>query len=379
MKNSPEVSVVITFFREKELLKESIDSVLKQTFQDFEIVLVDNNASPETRSVAETYVKKEPDRIRIVHEPVQGMCSAKNAGILQSRGIYIALLDGDDLMKPNRLQHQRDILASRPDLSLVTCAYDRISHDGLKVLEERVYSPTLQSVMWQSLEQEFAKLYGHSFPASHVKTFSLTIPSTFFLRKETAINAGLFDIRLNPRWCEDYELQTRLFLQGPFYRIPDPLIGYRAASLDAQRLKEQQISGFERYWQDQRFFTILWENFSGFGPETQAALKKIRSLWLKSVGLHFIGYQEGVRIVRTLFKRSLLSHPGDKEIWKLFLKSLAPTQLRSRLFWMKTVEKAEWIRNEPEFGKQFLSWPPQFPPKGPPINKEVRKERPPAC
>ena len=361
MNKNPEISVVVTMFREGELLTESLDSVLGQSFQNFEIVLVDNNASPETRSVAEFYSKKEPDRIRIVHEPVQGMCSARNKGILESRGTYIALLDGDDLMRPDRLHRQREILISRPDLSLVTCTYDRISHDGTRILERRTESPIQESAMWRQLEQEFSKLYRSLFSSSHIRTFGLTIPSTFFFRKKTAIGAGLFDTRLNPRWCEDYEFQTRLFLQGPFYRITDSLIDYRAPSPDAQKLKEQQISEFERYWQDQRFFTILWENFSETTPKNREVLKRIRALWMRSVGGHFLGYKEGKQMGIALLRRSFRANPTDPENWKFFLKTLLPSPYLEKAFWVKKIKNAAWIREEPGFGRLFLAWPPKLP------------------
>lgn len=76
----PAVSVVIPCYHGKNLLAEAIESVLLQTHQDFEIVLVDNNADPESKAVMEKFRKAYPNKIRIVFEPDQGVCSARNRG-----------------------------------------------------------------------------------------------------------------------------------------------------------------------------------------------------------------------------------------------------------------------------------------------------------
>jgi glycosyltransferase involved in cell wall biosynthesis len=362
--STPEVSVVVTIFREGELLRPTLDSVLAQTFQNFEIVLVDNNADDKTREVAEEYLKQHPSRIRIVHESAQGMCAAKNRGILESRGECVAFIDGDDLMVPHRLERQRQALLSGSNLSLVTCRYDRISHDGGETLEKDITGPTGQSVMWRELERAFSELYSFRFSHARMEEFRLTIPSTFFLRKSTLVDVGLFDMRLNPRWCEDYELQTRLFEVGGFYQIPESLIYYRAPDQQAKKIKESQVSGVERYWQDQRFFTILHENFSHHGPRALEALRKIRSIWLKGVGLHFLKFQAGKRIGQTLLRRAIEDAPDKAQVFKLFVKSLAPDFLLPKLFWFDRLEAGDFGENAQDFETLFLPWPPRFPAHG---------------
>jgi glycosyltransferase involved in cell wall biosynthesis len=116
--------VVIPCYRGKNLLAEAITSVLAQTFRNFEILLVDNNADAETKAVMEKFRNDNSGRIRIVQEPEQGVCSARNRGILDSRAPYIALLDDDDRMKPERLEKQLEALRSRSDVSMVVCGAD---------------------------------------------------------------------------------------------------------------------------------------------------------------------------------------------------------------------------------------------------------------
>jgi hypothetical protein len=240
------------------------------------------------------------------------------------------------------------------EISLVTCRYDRISYDRSTIVERDVPGPTRQSAMWRDLEGALKGLYRSRLTPERVKDFRLTIPSTFFLRKKTLLEAGLFDMRLNPRWCEDYELQTRLFNLGRFHQIPESLVQYRISDQNAKKVKEGQVSGFERFWQDQRFFTILCENFSSHGPEVQKALREIRSIWLRGVGLHFMEYKEGLKIGRTLLKRAIEDAPDKRAAWMLYLKSLAPEIFIPRLFWFEDYRDAEWVRGSLDFGENFL-------------------------
>lgn len=362
--SDPAISVVITMYREEGLLAEAIASVLGQTFRDFEIVLVDNNATPGTRAVALGFRDRHPDLVRIVHEPVQGVASGKFRGLSESRGTYVALLDGDDLMKPERLERQIALLERRPDLSLVTSTYDRLSHDSARVLEKNVWSPTRASAMWRSLEEEMAGLYRNRFAPKVLASFNLTIPSTFFFRRETAIRAGNFDLRLNPRWCEDYEFQIRLFGYGAFYKIGEPLIFYRADSPDSLSMKASQLPSGDRYLHDQRFFAILWERFGGQDAGTDAVLKRIRALMLRAVGLHFMAYRDGEKLAATLLRRAAIADPSDLPGLVLALKTWLPRALHGRLFWFDTPKEAALPELGPGFSRAFLGWPPRFPAAG---------------
>ena len=355
---TPEISVVITLYQEGELLRETIDSVLTQTFQSFEMVLVDNNAFPETLSIAASYAERFPDRIRIIKETVQGICSARNTGIQESRGTYIALLDGDDILKPGRLERQIAVMKERPELSMVTCTHDRISHDHTKVLQRDVCGPS--DATWKQFEREFARLFEHRFGKDYLSTFSFQPPSTYFFRKDTAIEAGLFDLRLNPRWGEEVEFETRMFEHGPFYCIPESLVLYRTNSPEAKKFKDSQIPGQERFLQDHKFFTILWEHFSPLSKDNIPVLKKIRALWLRDIGHRMLVYKQGKEIGTTLIKRSLAANPKDLTTWKFYLKTFLPHSSYPKLFWFQEFNEQPLDKFDRDFSTKFLSWPPTF-------------------
>jgi len=128
------ISVVIPAFRSGSLIREAIDSVNSQTFKDFEIVVVDNNASEETRLEIQKAVKEYPKTIRVIYEPNQGNSSARNKGIQESRGSYIALLDDDDKMYPQRLAKQLEAITDNPDVSIVHGRLDYVAYDGISIV-----------------------------------------------------------------------------------------------------------------------------------------------------------------------------------------------------------------------------------------------------
>ncbi len=124
---TPVVSVVIPAYRSGRLLREAVDSVMDQTLKSFEIILVDNNADEETRAEIQTALETYPLKIRVIHEPTQGNCSARNRGILEARGEYMALLDDDDQMYPDRLESQVALARDHPEATIIYGLIDVIS------------------------------------------------------------------------------------------------------------------------------------------------------------------------------------------------------------------------------------------------------------
>ena len=102
MINQPLVSVVIPFYSGIEWLFEAIESVLAQTYENIEIIII-NDGSPEDLS---EFVKEYNDKIRYVHQENRGAAAARNVGINLSKGEYIAFLDADDIWMPNKLKEQ---------------------------------------------------------------------------------------------------------------------------------------------------------------------------------------------------------------------------------------------------------------------------------
>ncbi len=116
----PQVSVIVPAYRVTAYIKEAVDSVLAQTFEDFEIIVV-NDGCPDTEALERVL---EPYRSRISYLKLEknvGLASARNAGILASKSQYIALLDADDLLEPKYLEVQLRILEADPTIDILYC------------------------------------------------------------------------------------------------------------------------------------------------------------------------------------------------------------------------------------------------------------------
>ncbi len=120
------ISVVIPNYNGERFVARTLESVLNQTYQNFEIIVVDDYSTDGSPEIIGRYCEKEP-RIRLIRLPEnKGVANARNTGILQAYGDYIALLDNDDLWVPDKLERQIR-LSEKADI--VYCSYDFIDED----------------------------------------------------------------------------------------------------------------------------------------------------------------------------------------------------------------------------------------------------------
>ena len=327
----PDVSVVITFFREGEVLRETIESALGQTYQNAEVVLVDNNSDPLTRQVAQQFVKLFPDSVRLVHEPVQGVAASKNRGVIESRGDFVAILDGDDLMHPERIALQRDAFRQNPDLALVSSHYDRVSMDNKIVVREGV-SRTEPS-LWLETQRILKALFPVSTVSGAGETFHFPLISTVFFRKETAIKAGGFNNAFNPRWFEDIEFYVRMHSYGEFCKIPKSLVRYRISSPEAMEIKLKQMDWVGLCRQLDLFYRILWGHFGDHTQKTDDIFRRLKAFWYQYESFNFFRYEKGRSLGKRMLEHSIKNNPKDFNTWKLWLKAHFPQTMFPHLFW----------------------------------------------
>ena len=199
------VSVIIPAYNSARWLGEAIESVLGQTFHEFELIVVDDGSTDNTSYIARAFT--DP-RIRYLHQHNKGLSAARNAGIRESRAEYVALLDADDIFKPNKLELQVSVLDQRPALALVTCGFDVLDERGATVGEQRPW-----------LAQPKIDLQSLLF-------VNPVLPSTLVVRRSSFESVGLFDETL--RRYEDWEFSLRLAASGhQFGYIKEVLVEYR--------------------------------------------------------------------------------------------------------------------------------------------------------
>ena len=179
----PSVSVIIPTYNRRDLLQRSLDSVLAQTYRDFEVVIVDDGSTDGTRAAIEG-----SPQVRYFFQDNAGPARARNVGIRQARGDIIAFLDSDDVWCPEFLQTQVDVLSGYPDVALV-CSRSIVGKKQAK------YFPLSQELIVGDL---YLSLYQQSF----VRTQATVV------RKSCLDAVGYFNESY--LWSEDHDLWLRI-------------------------------------------------------------------------------------------------------------------------------------------------------------------------
>lgn len=207
------VSVIIPSYNSGKFLNEAIKSVASQTYRDLEIIIINDGSIDDTEKIAKDWQKKDK-RIRYLkHHKNQGLASARNTGIRNSKGEYIAFLDADDVWLPQKLAVQiKKIRESGADLVFSNWY---IWEHGKRTKVEAFDSNPIQDNKKNLLNFLIKKNFGN--------------PSTAFFLKSSLEKVGLFDESL--RSSEDYDLWLRFLLSKmKIGFIKKPLIYYRQHS-----------------------------------------------------------------------------------------------------------------------------------------------------
>jgi GT2 family glycosyltransferase len=152
----PAVSIVIPCYRQAAFLADAVESVTRQTFTDWEIIVVDDGSPDDTAEVAARLITTHAgSRIRLIRQPNGGVAAARNAGVRAARGRYILPLDADDMIAPTMLEEAVEVLDSRPDVAIV---YTDLQRFGAAT--ERIIASDLDPIILPEANQlNYCALY----------------------------------------------------------------------------------------------------------------------------------------------------------------------------------------------------------------------------
>ena len=235
----PKVTVVMPVYNGERFLRGSLDSVFAQTFQDFEILCVDDGSTDRSAAVFEQYGQ----RIRVLRQSNAGQSAARNAGVTLANGQYVAFLDQDDLWYPTKLMNQVAALDADSDVVLAHCDFDRID-DGGRMMQEGVG----MSERAGALASPMGQLIGEA----------LIFPSAMMIRKTAYERIGGFHHEL--QGFEDFDLIARLKQQGRFVMLEETGMAYRvhghgftrAGGLHIIRSREKFLRRMEELYRGDR-------------------------------------------------------------------------------------------------------------------------------
>ncbi len=202
----PTVSVVILVYNGEQYLRSALDSVFAQTFQDFEIVCVDDGSTDRSLAVISEFGK----RVMVVQQRNAGQGAARNAGVRHASGRYVAFLDQDDRWYPAKLERQVQVLENEPEVVLVYCNSDRMDAEG-----NLVGTGVTLAERKKALASPLGRLSGEG----------LILPSSMMVRRCVFEQIGGFDTEL--RGFEDFDLSARLRQHGRFVFLEEPGMCYR--------------------------------------------------------------------------------------------------------------------------------------------------------
>lgn len=145
------ISIVIPLFNKEKQIRNTLKSVFDQTFQRFEVVIVNDGSTDGSVEVVREFTD---DRIRLIHQENQGVSIARNRGIQEAKYDYVALLDADDEWKPDYLQTQVDLISKYPECSVFACAYEFKQSDGTisQIILNKMSFTTLDGILTNYFE-----------------------------------------------------------------------------------------------------------------------------------------------------------------------------------------------------------------------------------
>jgi len=208
MSASPTVSVLMPAYNAERYVAEAVESILQQTFTDFEFLIIDDGSTDRTRSILEGYARTD-DRIRFVSRPNTGYVVALNEMLESARGRYLARIDADDIAVPDRFARQVDYLESHPDCAVVSGRALVIDPDG-DPLCEWFFDQSHEAIDSAHINRTQGAHLCH--PAAMIRAASIRV-------------VGGYRSDFWP--AEDLDLWLRLAEIGRLAALPDLILKYR--------------------------------------------------------------------------------------------------------------------------------------------------------
>jgi len=205
--DSPKVTVLMSVYNGEKYLKEAVESILNQTFRDFEFIIINDGSTDSTPAILAHYQQLD-DRICVYHQKNQGLIASLNRGCQLAQGKYIARMDADDVSLPERLARQVDYMEAHPEIGVLGTWIGPIDENSKPLRTWHPPTPTSPGlVRWSLL---FWNCVAHP---SVVMRRDVIEPLGFYRRE--AIHT------------EDYDLWARAWFTTQIANIPEILVRYR--------------------------------------------------------------------------------------------------------------------------------------------------------
>lgn len=217
------VSVVIPAYNSMAYLPQTITNLLQQSYADFEVVVVNDGSTDNT---SEWVSQIDDPRIRLIDQTNLGLAGARNTGIREATGEYLAFLDADDLWESSKLLEQVKVLDSHPEVGVVYTWVAYVDEFGNST--GRVVQNHHEGHIWQQLTQRNLVESG----------------SVAMVRRECFAKCGMFDCNLGS-FVEDWDMWLRIAQYYPFKVVKQPLVFYRQVASSASRNWQNMAQSYQ--------------------------------------------------------------------------------------------------------------------------------------
>lgn len=295
------VSVLIPTFNNKKFLAKTLESVLSQTFRNFEIIVVDDGSSDQTDILIKKFQGDYPNIIKYIYQNNQGVSIARNTAISNSKGEYVAWLDSDDIWEKNYLEISIKTIENIPDVALVHTNIIRINEK-----DEVIEIP----------QREKKYLSGQIFEHLFLRKAHIAC-STVLMKRICFENVGLFDPYLTRLGCEDRDMWLRISQKYQIFYIDQPLTRYRVHLNSMSQNKSRMLTA--------RLYII--DKFSNIHSRTFNLKNRALSKVYRDLGdeeLNFRNYKLAISYYSTSLSCNLFA------IWSLINLSKAIIKLLLR-------------------------------------------------
>lgn len=224
----PRFSVVIPAYNAASFIIRTLECLNSQEFNDFEVVIINDGSTDNTQEVISEYIAEHPNlNLRLINQKNSGIAGARNRGIVEARGDYVAFLDHDDFWYPEKLSKCNEIFSVFPEV-IVVCHNEALRDASGNIVRNLTYGPYVED-MFRKL------LHGGSCLST----------SATVIRKDVFKEVGLFRENREFSTVEDYDLWLRISKKHKIYFIPQILgeyvINNKNASLNFEKHYNNQI------------------------------------------------------------------------------------------------------------------------------------------
>lgn len=220
---NPIISVIMPNYNCEKYLRTSIESILGQTFTNFEFIIIDDGSTDNSWDIIQEYAQNDARIVAIQNPENLKICKTLNRWLEIARGKYIARMDSDDISMPDRFQLQVDFLESHPDVGILWGTMEMMDEKG------EVYSRRIYNITDQKIRDKIFRYSPFCHPAIMMRTD--------ILKKSGGYNPELV-------YAEDYDMYFRIGMHSQFANLTETLIRYRMFEWNSTSKKLKQMESW---------------------------------------------------------------------------------------------------------------------------------------